>query len=121
MPRTDKYPHRADLHAKLIATAMVGKVMTYSDLGTSRAMVGKYLSRITHEEDNANRPPLTAVVVSKHRGRPGPGFLQAMQEIGFAQPGESDLQVWKRALRQVHEYWRPELDDERRDWPRLRT
>ncbi|MBF6606826.1 MAG: hypothetical protein IVW53_14755 [Chloroflexi bacterium] len=119
MPRTDKYPYRPDVHLKCIQAAIARKVITYGDLGTSRAMVGKYLSHITHEEDNASRPPVTAVVVRKSTRRPGPGFLEAMQEIKYAQPGESDSQVWKRALADVHQYWHPKLDDDRAQWPRF--
>jgi hypothetical protein len=40
MPRIAKYPYRPDLHAKIIAAAASGKLVAYSDLGTSRAMVG---------------------------------------------------------------------------------
>jgi hypothetical protein len=120
MPKTDRYPYRPDLHAKIIATAMAGKLLTYSDLGTSRAMVGRYLFRITHEEDAAGRPPITAIVVHKSGGHPGPGFLTAMQEIGFARSEESEPGVWKRAVAAVHGYWRPKLNEDRDTWPRIR-
>jgi len=65
-----RYPYRPDIHAKLIETAANGRTIAYSELGTSRAWVGKYLFRITHEEVAAGRPPLTAVVVHKSGGRP---------------------------------------------------
>jgi len=121
MPITEKFPYRADLHAKCIQAAIEGKTLTYGDLGTSRAMVGRYLGRITNEETMAKRPPLSAVVVHAGAGgRPGTGFLQAMEEIGYNHPGESELQVWKRALAEVYEYWRPKLDEDDHDrWPTL--
>jgi maltooligosyltrehalose synthase len=40
MPRTAKAQYRLDLHAKITAAAASGKLVAYSDLGTSRAMVG---------------------------------------------------------------------------------
>lgn len=83
-------------------------------------MVGKYLFRITHEEDAAGRPPITAIVVHKSGGHPSPGFLTAMQEIRFARPDETEPGVWNRAVTAVHEYWRPKLNEERDTWPRIR-
>jgi hypothetical protein len=122
MARTNKFPHRADIHVKCIEAAMTGKTLTYRELGTSRAMVGRYLDRITHEEALAGRPPLSAVVVRSGEGRPGLGFREAVTETGFIKPGESDLQVWKRALAAVHEYWRPKLDeDDHDDWPTMKS
>jgi hypothetical protein len=35
-----------------------------------------------------------------------------MQEIGYIREGESTEDVWQRALRDVHDYWRPKLRDE---------
>ena len=64
------------------------------------------LLRIVHEEADAGHPPLTAIVVSKSTGRPGDGFLPAMIEIGFAQPGETSSDLWARAVVAVHEFWR---------------
>lgn len=114
-----RYPYRPNIHAKLVETAAAGLTIAYGELGTSRAWVGKYLFRLTHEEDAAGRPPLTAVVVHKFGGRPGKGFLQAMQEVGYARSNESEEEVWKRALAEVHDYWRPKLNDDRDTWPRF--
>lgn len=121
MAITEKFPYRADLHVKCIAAAIAGKPITYEDLGTSRGMVGRYLGRITNEETLAGRPPLSAVVVHKGAGgRPGTGFLEAMQEIGYNRPGETELQVWKRALAEVFAYWAPKLDEDDHDnWPTI--
>ena len=120
MAITEKFPYRADLHVKCIEAAIAGKTITYGELGTSRAMVGRYLGRITNEETLAGRPPLSAVVVRAGEGRPGIGFLQAMEEIGYSRPGETELQVWKRALAEVQAYWRPKLDGDDHDhWPTL--
>ncbi len=43
MPRTDKYPFRADLRAKLIEVASRGETIEYLELGAGRAMIGRYL------------------------------------------------------------------------------
>ena len=113
------YPYRADIHSKLIQTAAEGRTIAYSELPTSQGRGGACLFRITHEEDAAGRPPLTAVVVHKVGGQPGPGFLEAMQQVAYAKHGESAEAVWLRALAEVHEYWRPKLTHDRDTWPRF--
>ncbi|MHB8460763.1 MAG: hypothetical protein ACYDAK_12260 [Candidatus Limnocylindrales bacterium] len=111
-PQARRYPYRADLHARLIETAANGATIAYSALGTSRRMVGSYLYRIAKEEEAAGRPPLTALVVHKGDGKPGPGFLEAAKWVGFWRPGETADEVWRRAVAEVHEYWRPKLADD---------
>ncbi len=132
MTRPHRYPYRADVHARLIEAASAGRLLSYLDVHPSRGWVGTYLFRIAHEEDAASRPPLTAIVVHKHGGRPGPGFLQAMTEVGYARPSETEGVVWRRALAEVFAFWRgrtvaqtfaawrPQLGDERSTWPRFR-
>jgi hypothetical protein len=112
MSGTRRYPYRADVHARLIETAMNGGTITYSGLGTGRRMVGSYLYRIAKEEQAARRPPLTALVVHKTDGKPGPGFLEAAKWVGFWREGETEDGVWRRAVEAVHEYWRPKLTDD---------
>ena len=116
MPKTDKWPLRADLRGKLIEVATLGQTIHYLELGVGRAMIGRYLHRIAMEEGKARphrRPPLTAVVVQKASGQPGEGFRQAMVESGYIERDDprSDGQLAKAALRDVHEYWRPKLGD----------
>ena len=112
MPGSRRYPYRADIHARLIETAMNGGTISYSGLGTSRRMVGSYLYRIAKEEQAAKRPPLTALVVHKADGKPGVGFLEAAKWVGFWRPEETEDEVWRRAVDVVHEYWRPKLTDD---------
>jgi len=112
MPPRRRYPYRADIHARLIETAVNGGTISYSGLGTSRRMVGSYLYRIAKEEEAAGRPPLTALVVHKVDGKPGPGFLEAAKWVGFWREGETEDEVWRRAVEVVHEYWRPKLTDD---------
>lgn len=114
MPRTDKFPFRSDLRAKLIDVASRGETIAYLELGAGRAMIGRYLYRIAREEETAGRPPLTSVVVRKGAGLPGDGFREAMLDVGFIKPEDDDDErtVWERALRETHEYWRPKLRDD---------
>jgi hypothetical protein len=114
MPRTDKYPFRSDLRAKLIEVASRGGTINYLELGAGRAMIGRYLYRIASEEAAAGRPPLTSVVVRKGSGLPGEGFREAMVMVGYvtATEVEDERSVWDRAVREVHEYWRPKLRDD---------
>lgn len=114
MPRTDKYPFRSDLRAKLVDVATRGETVHYLDLGAGRAMIGRYLIRIAREEAVAGRPPLTSVVVRKGIGLPGEGFMEAMVLVGYIgrTAGEDERSVWERALRETHEYWRPKLRDD---------
>lgn len=114
MPRTDKYPFRSDLRARLIDVATRGETISYLALGVGRAMIGRYLIRIAYEEAIAGRPPLTSVVVHKASGLPGAGFLEAMVSVRYVDPmaGEDAQTVWERALRETHEYWRPKLRDD---------
>jgi hypothetical protein len=119
MTENRAYPYNAEVYGKLVTAAASGGLVAYSDLA-NRRMIGPYLFRITHEEDFACRPPITAIVVHKGTRSPGPGFMQAMQEIGYVRPGESVEEVWRRAVAQVYGYWRPKLGDDRANWPRFR-
>ncbi len=91
---------------KILEAAINGTFIHYMDLPGGRFHLGKYLARIAAEEARQRRPPLTAVVVEKRTGRPAHGFMDAMRDIGFAQDGESDDDCWRRAVTEVHDYWR---------------
>ena len=113
MPRTDRFPFRSDIRAKLIEVASRGETINYLGIGVGRAMIGRYLYRIAAEEGLAGRPPLTSVVVRKGQGRPGEGFREAMIDAKFivSSNTEDEQVVWERALRATYEYWRPKLSD----------
>ena len=55
---------------------------------------------------------MTALVVHKVDGKPGPGFLEAAKWVGFWRNDETEDEVWHRAVAEVHEYWRPKLTDD---------
>jgi hypothetical protein len=91
-----------------------GQTINYLDLGAGRAMIGRYLYRIAHEEAVAGRPPLTSVVVRKDTGMPSDGFLEAMRQVGYVQDMDDrdEQAIWESALRETHAYWRPKLRDD---------
>ncbi len=105
-----------EVHARIIKVAQEGRVVFYSDLETNRSHIGKYLLHISQAEAEAGHPPLTAIVISKTSGRPGDGFLPAMLEVGYAHPGETLDAVWKRAVADVHEFWREHEERPRAPW-----
>lgn len=123
--------YRADVHRRLIDAAHRGQTITYRELGGGRGWIGSYLYRIAHEEDAAGRPPLTAIVVRKDTGMPGPGLADAMEQVGYLRRGERDEDVFQRATADVFEFWRrhdpdealaawrPQLTDAPETWPRF--
>jgi hypothetical protein len=96
----------ARVHAEIIQAAREGRTVFYSDLHTSRGHIGRYLLHISQDEARQGHPPLTSIVISRTTGRPGDGFLPAMLEVGFAKPGEPLDVVWRRAVDEVHAFWR---------------
>jgi hypothetical protein len=114
MPKTNRFPFRADLRAKLIEVASRGETISYLELGAGRAMIGRYLFRIAREEAHAERPPLTSVVVRKDKGLPGEGFIEAMVQVGYTKHEDAtdERGLWDRAFRETYEYWRPKLGDD---------
>jgi hypothetical protein len=95
----------SEVHARILRAAREGRILTYSELETSRGHVGRYLFNISRAEADLGHPPLTSIVVSKTTGLPGDGFLPAMIEVGFAHRGERLEPVWKRAVAEVHAFW----------------
>ncbi len=96
---------REDVYDKLVDAARNGHTVCYSDLPGGRGHIGSYLYRIADYEEEHGRPPLTALVVRKQTGRPGEGFAIAAREVGYIRPGESDDEVWERAVAEVFAYW----------------
>lgn len=91
---------------KVLGAAVEGGTIHYMELPGGRYHLGKYLARIAAEEVRQGRPPLTAVVVEKRTRRPAAGFMTAMRDVGFARDDETEDDVWRRALSEVHAYWR---------------
>lgn len=97
---------RRDVYAQLVAAAKASRLVFYGDVPGGRGHIGSYLYRIADIERAAGRPPLTAIVVRKQDGLPGEGFAIAAAEVGYTRPGESDSEVWERAVAEVFAYWR---------------
>ena len=95
-----------EVRAQVHQAAREGRILYYSDLNTNRAFYGKWLGIISEEELTAGHPPISAIVVAKGSERPGAGFYQLCRESGFAQPTESDEDIWQRAVVAVHDFWR---------------
>ena len=94
-------------YVRVVAAAIEGRTITYSEVA-GRGQIARYLYRIANYEKAHGRPPLTAIVVHKQDGRPGQGFLIAMEQVGYKRrPGESDEDLWARACADVFAYWRP--------------
>ena len=101
-------PFRTDVYAGVVRAAVDGRLVAYSDLlPDDPRHVGIHLYAIADYEHAHRRPPLTALVVRKHGGRPGQGFSVVADQIGYRRPGESDADVWERACAEVFDYWRP--------------
>jgi hypothetical protein len=98
---------RTDVYLRLVETAINAHLVNYSDLPGGRGHIGGYLYRIADYEKAHDRPPLTALAVRKQTGRPGKGFAIAARQVGYARPGESDDDVWERAVAEVFAYWKP--------------
>ena len=96
---------REDIYSQLVDAASTGRTVCYSDLPGGRGHIGSYLYRIADHEKENGRPPLTALVVRKTTGRPGEGFAIAARQVGYIRPGESDDDVWERAVAEVFAFW----------------
>lgn len=95
-----------EAYTRLVAAAIEGRLIPYSEVA-GRGQVGKYLYAIADYEKAHGRPPLTAIVIHKQDGKPGKGFRIAMEQVGYARPGESDDALWERAVADVLAYWDP--------------
>jgi hypothetical protein len=95
-----------EVRAQVHQAAREGRILHYNDLKTNRAFYGKWLGIISDEEIAADHPPISAIVVRKGSERPGPGFYQLCRERNFARPGESDEDIWQRAVVAVFDFWR---------------
>lgn len=106
-PRRSALEFPTATYAALVDAAIAGRTLAYSELPGSRRAWGRDLFAIAPYEATNGRPPLTAIVVHKQDRRPGGGFAEAMRQVGYERrPGESDEGFWRRAVANVHDYWR---------------
>lgn len=103
-----------ELMEKLHAVARAKSVTFYSEvaplLGIATdneyfgAQVGHVLDRVNRREFAANRPLLSAVVVSKDTLRPGSGYYSCERELR-RYSGRNDEEEWLAELMRVHGWW----------------
>ena len=70
-----------------------------------RNYLGDILGNISHEEDESDRPILSALVFNEQKGQPGKGFYDLAKELGRQKPMESDLVFWSNELNRIYEFW----------------
>lgn len=96
----------------LVERAKVEDLIYYSDLAdnirTIRLEPHSYamstmLLEAAIEEENAGRPMLTAVVVHKEDGWPGPGFYNAAEKV--SRDTSDPEKCWSEELKKVYAYW----------------
>ena len=102
------------LMEKLRATARAKNLTYYSeiapllgiDTGNEHfgALVGRVLDKVNRREFAANRPLLSAVVVSKGTMWPGYGYYGCAKDIR-RYTGKSDEDAWVEELQAVYDYW----------------
>ncbi len=116
IPRAMRNYTTSDLirvRAVLVDVASRGHKITYTDLAQraalawkhqitrDRNLLGQLLGEVSKQEYERGRPLITAVVVYKGSGVPGPGFY--VMTGGLALP--KTRAFWTSELRRVHDFW----------------
>jgi hypothetical protein len=63
------------------------------------------LDEVNRREHADKRPLLSAVVIGKEKGMPGPGFIENARELGVCLRLD-DRACWEAELQRVHDHWR---------------
>ncbi len=94
----------------MIAVAQAARVITYSDLAYKKIKsctlephdprLAQMIEDISTEENEAGRGMLSAVVVNKRDGRPGPGFFTLARLLG--RDADDELRCWSEELSRVY-------------------
>ena len=112
-----------EIYETLIAVAREEEVTYYSEIApladldmsdpSDRKEIADILFRISAYEHQLGNPMLSAVVVLKGDGFPGPGFFELGEQLGIHDRGPNDADRKSRdvaffadELRRVHEHWR---------------
>jgi hypothetical protein len=110
---------KKQIHDELIFLAEVGSLATYSDIGDliglsmaekhEREQLANLLTEIANEENNLNRPMLTALVIkSGPQEIASDGFFQlAHQFYRFNGSTKEDdrKKFWEQERENVYQYW----------------
>ena len=99
---------------RLTEVARRGEITSYAEIARLAhvdldnphfgAVIGRLLDEINRAEHAAGRPLVSAVVVSKERNMPGPGFFDCARTLGLYRDGD-DLGYWVEELGRVHRHW----------------
>jgi hypothetical protein len=111
-PESDWRLAKGQARAAMIKRAKRGATMTYTDLCNEISALpfaphdqrlAHFLGEISTEEDANGRGLLTAVVVHKHDGWPGPGFFDLARSLGRTVTDEEKMWIDEiTKLRRVH-------------------
>jgi hypothetical protein len=101
--------------AKLIEVAARRTTVTYGEIAKmidldldnpgERNRLAGILDTISSDEESAERPLLSVVVVKGDTGMPGGGFFTMARSQGLMKPGQDRLEFFVIELRRAHEYW----------------
>ncbi|MGD0020646.1 MAG: hypothetical protein ABSD62_15510 [Candidatus Limnocylindrales bacterium] len=94
-----------DLRELLIEHAARRQLMTYSDTGLNRRVVGNRLDDINRSEHQAGRPLLSVIVVHKGATMPGEGFFMCARDLGRYQEGQDRAAFVKQEREAVFKAW----------------
>ena len=98
-------------YERLREVARARQTIFYSDLAPYCEIDPKFvfpifpiLDEVNCREHVAGRRLLSAVVIAKRSGMPGPGFFKKAKEFGVCS-GTVDRACWKAELLRVHDFW----------------
>jgi hypothetical protein len=103
---------KAEIHALLIQVARNRELITYSEITAELQtatlhyhshIFARLLNEACYDEDDAERPLLGAVVVTKQTGMPSGGFFRIAAERGY---DVSDPEAfWRSELARLYDEW----------------
>jgi len=99
---------------KLIEVANHKGMKTYTEVGNwvgldmswevARIQIAQLLDSINEDEISQGHPMLSALVIYKDEGRPGPGFFNCARGLGKLVGNDEDG-FWAKEVTAVHEWW----------------
>lgn len=102
------------IHDFLIQVARTGGLTTYTDAGAvagldmaseiDRIHIAQILDDINTDENSQGGPMISALVIYKDKGRPGPGFFTCARGLGRLTDSDEDG-FWAREVTSVHHWW----------------
>jgi hypothetical protein len=100
------------IRGRMVDAAMSGTLVSYGELmdlgglnrdnAADRAKLGSILADINDGEIAAGRPPLSSVAVNKESSYPSRGYFDYVNANNLRQPGENDITVYARLLKDCY-------------------